>query len=162
MSAQRTRLMTIVLIAVLIVWFAITRIALPSYHAGVLIIDVNSKKYTSLPEAALYGSRAGINRLIGEGANLEATDHKGQTALLIAAKTDNFAMVEMLLDAGADMWTTSDFGWTVGYALETSNVQSSRRDKLIERLRVAGFPFPAPHPDNVKEMLQKGTWPPND
>jgi hypothetical protein len=118
-----------------------------------------------LVQATMEGSEVRVRQLILDGADLEESDSKQQTSLLIAAKTDQFDIAEILIDAGANVLTTSRFGWTVGYAAETSRIaagpDADARLRVLDKLRARGFPFPAPHPDHVKSLMDRSAWPPD-
>ena len=118
----------------------------------------------SLVQATMDQSESRVRALVAAGADLNEADRKQQTALLIAAKTDQFEIAEILIDAGANVMAASRFGWTVGYAAETSRIaggpDAEARLRVLAKLRAEGFPFPSPHPDQVKAMLAAGTWPP--
>jgi hypothetical protein len=117
-----------------------------------------------LVQATMDESEARVRLLVSQGANLEEADHKQQTALLIATMTDQFEIAEVLIDAGANVWTASMFGWTPGYAAQTSRIaggpDAEARQRVIAKLQAKGFPFPAPTPEQVEAAMEKGQWPP--
>lgn len=57
---------------------------------------------SELLDAAEGGSFARVTRLIGEGANVNASTDQGETALILAARNGDEGMVRLLLKAGAD------------------------------------------------------------
>lgn len=65
-----------------------------------------------LPRAAAAGEMATLERLIAQGAPLEARDRHGRTALLAAAQQGQKHAVLALLAAGADLEATDDNGYT--------------------------------------------------
>ena len=140
-------------------WFLITRIVIPSYQAGVLVID-NPNKYTNLIDAVYDRSTKGVERLIAQGANLEATKSDGSTPLLLAVETDQFDIAEKLINSGANVFAVSESGDSVGYSVEHSNVNSQARLRVVDLLKARGFPFPAPHRTEIEKMIEAGTWPP--
>lgn len=118
----------------------------------------------SLVDAVMNESDSRVAALIEQGAPLEETDHKGQTALIIAAKTDQFRIAEDLLAAGANPFAASTFGWTAGYAAQTSQLQRGPEFEALQRFTAAlvqrGYPMPGPDKAEIKSMVQEGTWPP--
>jgi ankyrin repeat protein len=117
-----------------------------------------------LIEAVMQEDEARVRQLVAAGANLEDQDGDEQTPLLIAAKTDQFIIAEFLLDAGASIWAKSDFGWTVGFAAQSSNLargaENEARLRVLAKLKARGFPFPAEHPTLIEAKAAKGEWPP--
>ena len=89
-----------------------------------------------LNTAALGDDLAGATKLIREGANVKAANRYGVTPLAIACTNGNAAMIELLLNAGADPNTTLPGG-------ETALMTAARTGKL----------------DAVKVLLAKGANP---
>lgn len=117
----------------------------------------------TLIEAVMNTDDARVRQLVESGANLEQVDRKQQTALILAAKTDQFRMAEYLIGKGANILAASKFGWTVGYAAQTSRLvrgpEAEARDRVLEQLKQRGFPFPAADPSTVKALLAENRWP---
>ena len=63
--------------------------------------------------AAKADDVAQLSRLLDEGCPIDERDHRGYSALMLAAYCGNFASVEFLLAQGADPNTTDLFGNTV-------------------------------------------------
>lgn len=115
--------------------------------------------------AAVYDRDARrVRELIASGANLEERKSDGSTPLLLAVESDQFEIAEALIDAGADIWATSEFGDSVGWATEKSRLGPGRdgdaRRRVLIKLRARGFPFPAQHRSVVLRQIQAGAWPP--
>jgi len=121
-------------------------------------------KRENLVDAVRYQQIEEVERLIAEGAPLEQTDHKGQTALIIAAKSDQFLIAERLLAAGASPFAVSQFGWTAGYATATSRViggpEFEAKERVTAMLEERGYPMPGPDKPDIKRMVNEGNWPP--
>lgn len=66
-----------------------------------------------LLEAANLGDLEGVIRLLGEGADVNARNENGQTALNLAVQYDLSPMVEVLFENGADPNIPDTVGWTV-------------------------------------------------
>ncbi len=65
-----------------------------------------------LIEAVNAGDVARASQLLGEGADVNARDAYGATALMNAAHSGNLEMVETLLAAGAEVDARDELGWT--------------------------------------------------
>ncbi|HEY7790518.1 MAG TPA: ankyrin repeat domain-containing protein [Vicinamibacterales bacterium] len=65
---------------------------------------------TSIVEAAQQGDRATVESLLGQGANVNATDGDGATALHYAAWRGDAALAETLLAHGANVHATTTLG----------------------------------------------------
>ncbi len=80
---------------------------------------------TALHHAAGHPRRLGILQvLVRAGANLNAQDKGGQTALFTAAIVRNNAAIRALLEAGADPWVRKNTGET---ALAYADTDENRR-----------------------------------
>merc|ERR1712080_547631 len=58
------------------------------------------------------GDDHGISQLLDLKVNVDATDNRGYTALISAARYDHADAVQMLLAAGANVDCANSFGWT--------------------------------------------------
>jgi hypothetical protein len=117
----------------------------------------------SLLTAVYDGDKRRIRELISSGSNLEERKSDGSTPLLLAVETDQFEIAEILIDADANIWVTSEFGDSVGWATEKSKLISGpdedARQRVLVKLRDHGFPFPAEHRSIVLRKIQAGEWP---
>ncbi|MEM8725163.1 MAG: ankyrin repeat domain-containing protein [Pseudomonadota bacterium] len=120
----------------------------------------------SLIDAVRFEDGALVDELIESGAALEEVDIKGQTPLIIAAKTDQFEIAERLLEAGADPFAVSQFGWTAGYATATSRLQRGpefeAKARVTAMLEERGYPMPGPDKPDIKRSVAEGKWPPRN
>lgn len=105
-----------------------------------------------------------IVELSRDRSTLEERDSTKQTPLIIAAKTDQFTVAEILLNAGADPFAVDQFGWTAGYALQTSKLKRGpefeARERVAKALRSKAYPIPGPDTDEILELVKAGKWPP--
>ena len=119
---------------------------------------------TSLTTAVYNRDERRVRELLAARADLEERASDSSTPLLLATETDQFTIAEVLIDAGADIWATSEFGDSVGWAAEHSRVvrgaEADARKRILAKLRKLGFPFPAPHSSRVLNAIQAGQWPP--
>lgn len=120
---------------------------------------------TDLIDAVLNSDETRVRALIAAGQPIDQRNPINDTPLTLAAKTDQFVIAEILIDGGADIMAHNRFGWTAGYAAQTSRLLSEgpegeARDRVISRLRERGFPFPAPRPEIVRAAAEQGDWPP--
>jgi hypothetical protein len=79
---------------------------------GATVVWSGSDRDRALREAARRGDPARIEALVREGANVNARDERGQTALLLAAREGQAGVVKALLRAGADLDATTASGLT--------------------------------------------------
>jgi ankyrin repeat protein len=118
----------------------------------------------TLIEAVMNMDEGRVRALVEGGADIDAPDRKQQTPLILAAKTDQFRIAEYLIGKGANILAASKFGWTVGYAAQSSKLvrgpEAEARDRVLDQLRRRGFPFPAAEPAVVAQMLEEKRWPP--
>lgn len=61
-------------------------------------------------EAAGRGDAASLSRLLAEGADVDALDRYGQSALMLAATRGHLEAVRVLIRAGAGLDRTAKFG----------------------------------------------------
>ena len=77
--------------------------------------DLNSK----LLKAAKLGDTDAIETLVSKGADVNAKDDNGITALMFASYYCNFDTVGLLLDKGAEVSEKNNFGETALMMIET-------------------------------------------
>lgn len=68
--------------------------------------------WTELMEATLNGDEAAVNRLLAQGADVNARDDAGTSALTLAAYEGHAAIVRLLLDSGAEVNVVGENGRT--------------------------------------------------
>ncbi|GAM01767.1 hypothetical protein SP5_069_00110 [Sphingomonas parapaucimobilis NBRC 15100] len=85
--------------------------------------------------------------------------------MINAAQTDQWPVVEILIDHGADIWTHDEFGITVAQRTITSLIlrgsdEDKARLRVIEKLKARGYPLPPPGRDEILALDKTGKWPP--
>jgi hypothetical protein len=133
--------------------------SLDNYGGGELLIAT----------ALFTRNEAVLDFYIRNGADLDMKTTSGGTVALAAADTDRFDMALRFLELGASPWAMDSFGATLGFIAEEAGASPSwdhrsgmNRDRLavLKRLHEAGFPQPAPNPDEAHALRQKKQWPP--
>lgn len=89
------------------------------------------------------------------------------TPIIAAAQTDQWPVVEILLDNGADIWAHDEFGDTAAFYIPDSRIlrgsdEDKARLRVIEKLKARGYPFPPPAPEQVLALDKAGQWPPQE
>ena len=90
---------------------------------------------TALHYAAFEGQVDAIGRLILEGADVDAQDHRGYTPLHFAAQEFRVDAAHVLIDAGASLVVRDSYGNTV---LWTATFNSRGRGELVTMLLSSG------------------------
>src|SRR5437667_12872513 len=90
------------------------RVALLLAVAGVASLEAAGNS-VRLIDAAKQGNRVAVRSLITQHADLNSPEPDGMTALHYAVRSDDTAMAEMLIRAGADVKSTSRYGITPLY-----------------------------------------------
>lgn len=94
------------------------------------VVGVDVREVTPLMLCAWCGSLAELKQLIEAGADVNASDSVGDTALMRAAQRGHTEMVQMLLAAGANPNAQDMRGWT---ALMGACVSKNTHDTTIAR-----------------------------
>ena len=107
-----------------------------------------------------------VRRLAEKGIGLNERDPADQgTPMIEAAQTDQWPVVEILVDHGADIWAHNEFGITAAQRTLTSRIlrgskEDQARVRVIEKLKARGYPYPPPDADAVLALDKAGRWPP--
>jgi len=86
-----------------------------------------------LERAAKEGDANAITAEISAGANVDALDRFGQTALMLAARHGHLAVVELLIRAGAALDITAKYGLSA-----TMLAVINQNDEVARALAAAG------------------------
>lgn len=103
--------------------------------------------YTPFIRAVLANREAVVEYLLTSGKHridLDGKDKLGNSALHIACEEENLRMVQLLLEAGADVKATNGEGRTPLEGVTSQKLQRSLKDVFLEfgRPREAGAPAP--------------------
>ena len=118
----------------------------------------------TLIDAVRYRDLSLVEKLIQQGADLEQRDHRGSTPLRIAVGSDQFAIAEKLIEAGADPFTMDSLYITAAGGVEKSlltpdSPDGAARLRLLEVFKEKGITFPVPSPQEMPQALKDGRWP---
>jgi ankyrin repeat protein len=115
---------------------------------------------------AALGGRNEMTALLQRfGADIDATNEKGESPALIASKVDYYRTVMDLVKRGASCFSHDKIGRTLGYWAARSRLvpesdQGIARRQVVEWLESKGFPWPPPEPEVVLAFESQGLWPP--
>lgn len=143
------------------------RLAIVSGATVLLVLHgaCKGESMKTLIDAVMSRDRAAVSSLLGRNVDLNITDARGQTPLIAATGTDQFVVAEMLIDHGADVFAMDRMGFTAGQFAEFSSLtpdseNGAARLRVLQKLKMRGFPFPAPNPEKTKALAAQGQWPP--
>ena len=88
-------------------------------------VNTANGNFTPLMIAASNGNTKALNKLIKKGADVNAKDELGYTALAFAARWPRHRMLESLVLAGADVNVSDHIGWTpLHWAVRVESLRS--------------------------------------
>lgn len=142
--------------------------------AGVLLLTgcarkddaVNQARVQPMLGAVMHSDTDEVRRLAERREGLdERLPDDDATPMIAAAQTDQWPVVEILLDHGADIWAHDRFGITAAQNAVTSRIlrgspEDAARLRVIEKLKARGYPFPPPGRAEVLAADKRGEWPP--
>ena len=107
----------------------------------------------SLPQAAAEGDVARVRSLLASGADANARDAEGATALMRAAHAGHLDVVRALADAGADVNAADERGWgALAKAVYNADVDRGYAD-VVELLIERGANVEAPIGYGIRPLM---------
>lgn len=105
--------------------------------------------------------------LLNGGADIDSHGYHGATPVLAAAILENWEMVALLLDRGANAKAVDRRGFSLAWLASHSKVDSKSKTfealtkvrKILDRLSGNKVIY---DPMTIRQMLENGTWPPKD
>lgn len=128
---------------------------------------VNPSKIQPMLSAVMHDGPEEVRRLAEQHIGLDEREPADQsTPMIFAAKTDQWPVVEILIDHGADIWAHNQFGITAAQRTLTSRIlpgsaEDQARLRVIDKLKARGYPFPPPGRAEVLALDGRGEWPPH-
>lgn len=115
--------------------------------------------------AISLASLGGVRMLLDHGADPNARDRLGGTALHTALNMEQFTIAELLLERGANPWAITSGGGNLASAsvepmLTVSDIQGQAQRRLGERVRRMNWPEPMPTTRQIRALALAGEWPP--
>ncbi|SIR33145.1 MULTISPECIES: ankyrin repeat domain-containing protein [Acidiphilium] len=120
----------------------------------------------ALCDAALHNRIAAAELLLSYGADVNSQNSIGVTAINKAASAEQWDMVNFLMDHGASIWIAAPASgstmprFAINDRMDPNSALWRSREAAIQKIKAAGFPWPPPHPKEVKRLLSEGKWPP--
>jgi len=104
----------------------------PTANGGPSAAPVFSNVNNELLSAASSGDTAAAERLLGQGADVDAKNNQGDTALLLAAKSGKIDTTRLLIEKGANIEAKNNVGETALIAACTSG-HAEIAELLVEK-----------------------------
>ncbi|MBO1358897.1 hypothetical protein J2D73_03660 [Acetobacter sacchari] len=123
--------------------------------------------YQTMMGAVMKGTAEDVRILAEKNIGInEVYSDEETTPLIVAASTDQWPSVEILMDHGADIWAHDVFGITAARMAVRSRIlpgtpEDQARLRVIEKMKAQGYPFPPPDSDTVLQLEKEGKWPPS-
>lgn len=107
---------------------------------------------------AKHAPAAALLEAISAGAELEARDQYGRTALMLASRWNDPAAVKALIDSGADLAARDPFGnSSLFYALNAREERSAGNGAVLESAEASQALVPATDPSALEPALAAST-----
>jgi hypothetical protein len=119
-------------------------------------------------ELLAFAAAGGVQTLIRHKADMQYVDRFGNDHLDTALSMEQFAIAELLVNAGARLWRINGAGalsaWTLNKppVLQPGKDDLAARERLITKAKAAGIDWPPPDPAAVRNMVLAKIWPTTD
>jgi ankyrin repeat protein len=116
-------------------------------------------------ELSAFGAAGGIQTLIRHRLDLNYVDSFGNDHLDSALSMEQYAIAELLVQAGAPLWRINGAGalsaWTLNKppVLQPGKADMAARQRLIAAAQKRALPWPPPNPEEVRKMVLAKAWP---
>jgi hypothetical protein len=127
---------------------------------------VNKSAIMPMLGAVMHSETEEVRRLAEQGIGLDEREPADQsTPMIVASGSDQWPVVEILVDHGANIWAHDQFGITMAQMAVTSRIipgsnEDKARLRVIEKLKTRGYPFPPPGRAEILALEKDGKWPP--
>ncbi|WP_107964598.1 ankyrin repeat domain-containing protein [Sphingomonas sp. PP-CE-3G-477] len=127
---------------------------------------VNKAAIMPMLGAVMHSETEEVLRLAKQGIGLDEREPADQsTPMIVASGSDQWPVVEILVDHGANIWAHDQFGITMAQMAVTSRIlpgsnEDKARLRVIEKLKARGYPFPPPGRAEILALEKDGKWPP--
>lgn len=128
--------------------------------------SVNKAAIMPMLGAVMHSETEEVLRLAKQGIGLDERYPANQaTPMIMASGSDQWPVVEILVDHGANIWAHDQFGTTMAQMAVTSRIlpgsnEDKARLRVIEKLKARGYPFPPPNSEQILALEKGGKWPP--
>ena len=128
--------------------------------------SVNKAAIMPMLGAVMHSETKDVLRLAKQGTGLDERYPANQaTPMIMASGSDQWPVVEILVDHGANIWAHDKFGTTMPQMAITSRIlpgsdEDKARLRVIETLKARGYPFPPPGRAEILALEKDGKWPP--
>ncbi len=128
--------------------------------------SVNKAAIMPMLGAVMHSETEEVLRLAKQGIGLDERYPANQaTPMIMASGSDQWPVVEILVDHGANIWAHDQFGTTMAQMAVTSRIlpgsnEDKARLRVIEKLKARGYPFPPPNSEQILALEKDGKWPP--
>ena len=128
---------------------------------------VGPSKIQPMLGAVMHSETEKVRRLAEQHIGLDEHYPANQsTPMITASSSDQWRVVEILVDHGADIWVHDQFGITMAQMAVTSRIlpgsaEDQARLRVIHELKARGYPFPPPDSNQVLALDKAGKWPPH-
>ncbi len=128
---------------------------------------VNQSQIMPMLGAVQHSDTETVRKLAEQHIGLDERNPDDQsTPMIEGSGSDQWPVVEILVDNGADIWSHNEFGITMAQMAVTSRIlRGSKEDqarlRVIEKLKARGYPFPPPSAEEVLALDKAGKWPPH-